>query len=374
MYTGGGLYHPFRATTPRTFGSSTEAEGIEKGKEEVKSRNSKPENNLEETKSDKQVKLEPENISKVEPNTSTTNTTSDKTVLEQALDDASVERYTTEPSTSSPQEDSPGNGSVSFSRDQATGEETRPRVRLVITQDVDSCVSSSGHTKRSEVSDDSEAKDTEDTEVEKTDNTEVVPWSVESETSLPFTPQHQCPVWNAYSLRALSVCSVPSQIQSEEDQIVDRSKELSGNRHRPRIVITQMDDACRNPVHSSSDNTDDNQPIDDRTTTTLERETQTEPILETEGQNIVKGPLKSLTGDVGYSEAYRNIEFLPYNPLPEQLEEIIFPDRARPLAPYDDPFWPSKTECVELVSSLKGVQSNTGFTGTFLTPDARGAE
>ena len=76
-----------------------------------------------------------------------------------------------------------------------------------------------------------------------------------------------------------------------------------------------------------------------------------------------------------YSPAYQAMEFLPYNPLPAQLEETIFPDRARPLATFDDPYWPSKADCLRLVDSLRGTASAlASFTGTFLSPEARGVE
>ena len=75
-----------------------------------------------------------------------------------------------------------------------------------------------------------------------------------------------------------------------------------------------------------------------------------------------------------YPATYRSLKFLPYNPLPVQLEEVVFPDRSHPLALYDDPYWPSKAECLDLVSALRWTGMVPGFTGTFLTPEARGAE
>ena len=77
---------------------------------------------------------------------------------------------------------------------------------------------------------------------------------------------------------------------------------------------------------------------------------------------------------VSPSASYRGMEFLPYNPLPAQLEEAMFPDRSSPLAPYDDPMWPSKGECLEMVATLKSSSPIGRFTGTFLTPEARGAK
>ena len=77
---------------------------------------------------------------------------------------------------------------------------------------------------------------------------------------------------------------------------------------------------------------------------------------------------------VSPSASYRGMEFLPYNPLPAQLDEAIFPDRSSPLAPYDDPMWPGKGECLEMVATLKSSSPIARFSGTFLTPEARGAE
>ena len=76
-----------------------------------------------------------------------------------------------------------------------------------------------------------------------------------------------------------------------------------------------------------------------------------------------------------YSSVYRNLEFLPYNPLPMELEELIFPKRSRPLAIFDDPYWPSKASCIKLVESLSGSTSAfSTFTGTYLSPEAKGVE
>ena len=76
-----------------------------------------------------------------------------------------------------------------------------------------------------------------------------------------------------------------------------------------------------------------------------------------------------------YSLSYRELDFLPYNALPIEMEELIFPERSRPLAIFDDPYWPPKTSCVKLVESLK--EASTGlstFTGTYLSPEAKGIE
>ena len=79
--------------------------------------------------------------------------------------------------------------------------------------------------------------------------------------------------------------------------------------------------------------------------------------------------------DSKYSSAYRVLEFLPYNPLPTEVEHLIFPERSRPLAIYDDPYWPNKANCIKLVESLAGSKSGlSSFTGTYLSPEARGVE
>ena len=75
-----------------------------------------------------------------------------------------------------------------------------------------------------------------------------------------------------------------------------------------------------------------------------------------------------------YPQDYHSLEFLPYNPLPDKLESAIFPkEPGVPLPLYHDPYWPRKKECLELVSQLKLNPHLIGFTGTFITPEARGA-
>ena len=73
-----------------------------------------------------------------------------------------------------------------------------------------------------------------------------------------------------------------------------------------------------------------------------------------------------------YSSVYQALEFLPYNPLPIEMEELIFPERSRPLAIFDDPYWPNKASCIKLVESLKGTSALSTFTGTYLSPEAKG--
>lgn len=70
-----------------------------------------------------------------------------------------------------------------------------------------------------------------------------------------------------------------------------------------------------------------------------------------------------------HNDAYRQMEFLPFTALPQSLEELIFPDRSTPPADFDDPFWPTKLDCLKLVEASGNLPK---FTGTFLTPEARG--
>lgn len=72
-----------------------------------------------------------------------------------------------------------------------------------------------------------------------------------------------------------------------------------------------------------------------------------------------------------YTEAYRSMEFLPYSALPPSLEDIIFHDKT-PSVDYNDPHWPNKGQCLELVEGLN--DNLPRFTGTFLTPEAHGVK
>ena len=72
-----------------------------------------------------------------------------------------------------------------------------------------------------------------------------------------------------------------------------------------------------------------------------------------------------------YTEAYRQMEFLPYTALPLALEEQIFRNKI-PSTDYNDPYWPTKGICLELVEGLN--DNLPQFTGTFLTPESRGVK
>ena len=69
-----------------------------------------------------------------------------------------------------------------------------------------------------------------------------------------------------------------------------------------------------------------------------------------------------------YTEAYRQMEFIPYNALPQHSEEVVFPSSSPAI--FNDPYWPNKKQCLELVEDASDHLPR--FTGTFLTPEARG--
>ena len=71
-----------------------------------------------------------------------------------------------------------------------------------------------------------------------------------------------------------------------------------------------------------------------------------------------------------YTETYRQMEFIPYHPLPIAIEEAIFPVYTSRYVEHDDPLWPNKLQCLELVEGAS--DGLPRFTGTFLTPEARG--
>ena len=71
-----------------------------------------------------------------------------------------------------------------------------------------------------------------------------------------------------------------------------------------------------------------------------------------------------------YTEAYKQMEFIPYNALPPQIEEVVFPSSST--AVFNDPYWPNKKQCLELVEDASDHLPR--FTGTFLSPEARGVK
>ena len=75
-----------------------------------------------------------------------------------------------------------------------------------------------------------------------------------------------------------------------------------------------------------------------------------------------------------YPQMYYSLEFLPYNPIPERLDAMLLPFKENPLPLYDDPYWPTKRECLNLLEEMRAKPNYVTFTGTFITPEARGAE
>lgn len=71
-----------------------------------------------------------------------------------------------------------------------------------------------------------------------------------------------------------------------------------------------------------------------------------------------------------YTETYRRMEFVPYQPLPLAIEEALYPVYSSRYVEHDDPLWPNKLQCLELVEGAS--DGLPRFTGTFLTPEARG--
>lgn len=135
----------------------------------------------------------------------------------------------------------------------------------------------------------------------------------------------------------------------------------SSGRGRPRLKLVPIEDDPAEDV--SSDVSSDVQ----------EGSIFDHNIIEhTETDKHKKSPSTSNQND--YPLLYHSLEFLPYNPLPEQLEKVIFPIRTNPLASYDDPYWPSKGPCLNLVQEVRDNPQIASFPGTFLPPSARGAE
>lgn len=80
------------------------------------------------------------------------------------------------------------------------------------------------------------------------------------------------------------------------------------------------------------------------------------------------------TPSTEYPPKYYSLEFPPYNPLSKKLEGTIFPKTHSPRPLFHDPYWPRKRECLDLVRDLKRNSHLNGYMGTFITPEARGAE
>ena len=101
------------------------------------------------------------------------------------------------------------------------------------------------------------------------------------------------------------------------------------------------------------------------------------PTSEVEGDPSHKADKSSTakTKESIFSKMFHTLEFLPYNPLPIDLDELIFPEKSRPLQIFDDPYWPNKASCIRLVETLGAASSSfSSYTGTYLSPNAKGAK
>lgn len=131
------------------------------------------------------------------------------------------------------------------------------------------------------------------------------------------------------------------------------------SRSRPRLKLRQIED--------------DEQDVNHLRTDSNVKETSIFDYIEQMEPDKIKNPPSS-SGQNVYPLAYHSLAFLPYNPLPEQLEKVIFPSRTNPLAAFDDPYWPAKGPCLALVQEVRANPHIASFPGTFLPPAARGAE
>ena len=71
------------------------------------------------------------------------------------------------------------------------------------------------------------------------------------------------------------------------------------------------------------------------------------------------------------NEELDSVEFPPYNPIPELIEKDMFPKPIGPgpLPKYDDPYWPGKKECTEV---LKTLSSWERYPSTHIPSQSRG--
>ena len=128
------------------------------------------------------------------------------------------------------------------------------------------------------------------------------------------------------------------------------------SRSRPRLKLRQIED--------------DEQDLPHLSTYPDVKETSIFDYIEPDKVKNLPTP----SGQKEYPLSYHSLAFLPYNPLPEQLEKVIFPSRTNPLAAFDDPYWPAKGPCLALVQEVRENPHIASFPGTFLPPAARGAE
>ena len=140
----------------------------------------------------------------------------------------------------------------------------------------------------------------------------------------------------------------------QRERVMKREKE-----RREAKTTPQKPGKQEKPV--STDNTANREPTPTKTATSE--------------KNIVGKNVRAAK-DGEYSLVFRNLEFLPYNSFPADIEEVMFPERSRPLQIFDDPFWPDKANCMRLVESLGSASTSAlaTYTGTYLSPNAKGAE
>ena len=159
----------------------------------------------------------------------------------------------------------------------------------------------------------------------------------------------------------------PTLLDELQDQA--SSEPITHSKSRPRIVIRTTDDPPSQPTTRK---------LQPKRVDPSEETSVFHHLGDSTGvSNVILSETMKHGGHVDiaeYPSSYRSLAFLPYNPLPVQLEEVVFPDRSHPLASFDDPYWPSKGECLDLVSALRVTGVVSGFTGTFLNPEARGAK
>jgi len=85
--------------------------------------------------------------------------------------------------------------------------------------------------------------------------------------------------------------------------------------------------------------------------------------------------LSKLTPRREYPKNLYSVEFLPYHLLPDVLDEVVYPPGEDGMPPlFHDPYWPRKRACLDLVREMRNIPGVEQYTGTFITPEARGAE
>ena len=70
----------------------------------------------------------------------------------------------------------------------------------------------------------------------------------------------------------------------------------------------------------------------------------TDPTKLATPEDLIKAVNNSLLRE--YPQMYYNLEFLPYNLIPDRLGAMLLHFKESPLPLYDDPYWPTKRECL----------------------------